>query len=209
MNINLIPAAAQRQQHQRKRLRLWAGVLTVAAGILTIPIGLDWSRKAHAKELRIRAADLDRTQTQVKSEWNTVFSEVEETQAHIERAEALRSKRAWSALVTLIAANVPADVWLTTIATDPARPSPQAKQRAVTAPAPAKPGATKPKEESLTIDAPTKIKIEGYAPHAAEPLTLVRSLQATNVFKTVSLLRSSLEAQEDGAYFHFSLLCEW
>ena len=204
MSINLIPLALQRRQHQRRRLRVWAVVLAVAVGILAIPIGLDWSRRANAKQLRVKAAGLEHSQSQVQTEWDTMRRDLEETQAHIERADALRSKRAWSAMVILIASKVPADVWLTKIATDPVQPAAQAKPRAAG-------GLTKPREpeEILTIDAPTKIKIDGYAPRATEPLTLVRNLRATGVFTTVSLLRSSLETRDGGNYFHFSLVCEW
>lgn len=204
MDINLIPVSEQRRRHQRARLRLWAIILASAAATLIIPIGLDWSRRANAMQLREETAELDSVRKQVQSECRLAELEVKDTQAQIERADALRSKRAWSALVTLIAANVPADVWLTTIATDPARPTPSVSVRRGST------RATPPlEEENLTIDAPTKIIIEGYAPRAAEPFTFIRNLQATNVFDTVSLLRSSLEPLEDGPYFRFSLVCEW
>lgn len=204
MNINLIPAPVRRRQAQRRRLRTWSIAITVAAGTLMIPIGLDWSRRATAKQLRADTAALEANHTSALAEWDTIHREVEETQAHLERADALRSKRAWSAMVTLIAAHVPRDAWLTTIATDPAQPT---VMPAAPGAASAEPTAKSP--ETLTIDAPTTIKIEGYAPGAAEPFSLVRSLQATNVFKKVYLLRSSLETTEDGAYFHFNLVCEW
>ncbi len=204
MNINLIPESEQRRRLQRARLRLWMIVLTSAAAILVIPIGLDWSRRANAMQLRAKIETLDTIRRQVQSECHVAEREVKETQAQIERADALRSKRAWSAMVTLIAANVPADVWLTAIATDPPRPAPSVVSRRVRTQTP-----PPEEEENLTIEAPTKIIIEGYAPRAAEPFTFIRNLQDTQVFDTVSLLRSSLEPLEDGPYFRFSLVCEW
>ena len=62
---------------------------------------------------------------------------------------------------------------------------------------------------SVTIDAPRKINIVGFAPRAEDPITLVSRLKTSGAFQTVTLRWSFLETVEDGLYFRFDIVCEW
>ena len=61
----------------------------------------------------------------------------------------------------------------------------------------------------VTIEAPRKLRIAGYAPVAAHPYDIVSSLKETDVFASVALERSEREPVLDGSYFRFELVCEW
>jgi len=204
MRLNLIPESVRHRQRRRARIRTWGAILAVATMALAVPAAWDWSRQAKADRLLARATELNNTRSMMRIEWESVKAEVRSTRAQIERADALRSKRAWSAMLALIAREVPPHVWLTSVATDPAQP---AKQAPTTAPA----TTADPKQSAagITIDAPGKINIQGFAPRAEEPITLVQNLKSSGAFRTVVLKRTFLEPVDDGSYFRFDIDCEW
>ena len=204
MQLNLIPENVCNGYRRRARIRTWGIAFTLATVVLAIPVGWDWSRQAKARRLRVKHAELTATRSATQTEWEHVKREVAKTQAQIERADALRAKRAWSSMLALIARDVPPNVWLVSVATDPAVPPNQAARR-VLSPNPA----GEPDAASITIDAPSKISIVGFAPHAEDPITLVSNLKASGAFRDVTLRRSFLEPIDDGLYFRFDIVCEW
>jgi len=204
MNINLIPEKVRNRHKRKMRIRNWAIVFLAATVVLAIPIGWDWSREAKANRLRHRQREQAATRTTMQADWERIKNEVSRTQAQIERADALRSKRAWSSMLALITQAVPEDAWLVTVATDPAMPPIHTAKAAAASGA-----ATQAEAASITIDAPSKINIVGYAAHAQDPITLVSSLKASGAFEDVTLTRSFLESMDDGSYFRFDIICEW
>jgi len=202
MRFNLVPESIRLRQRRRARIRMWGMVLTAATAALAIPVGWDWSRQAKAERLLEQSVKLNRTRSLMRVEWDSIKTEVQATQAQIERADALRSKRAWSAMLALIAREVPPNVWLTSVATDPAQPPKHAVRPASTATA-------EQIAASITIDGPGTINIQGFAPHAEDPIILVSNLKSSGAFHTVVLRRSSLEPVNDGFYFRFDVVCEW
>jgi hypothetical protein len=63
--------------------------------------------------------------------------------------------------------------------------------------------------EAVTIDAPRKMRLAGYATDAAEPHRFVANLKDTAIFSHIALERSQREPKLDGYYFFFELVCEW
>lgn len=204
MHINLVPESIRRRQRRRARIRTWGVVLTAATAALALPVGWDWSGEAKAERLLKRDTKLNNARSVLRVEWESIKTEVQKTQAQIERADALRAKRAWSAMLFLIAREVPPNAWLTSVATDPTQPPKHtANLRATAIPATGQDAA------SITIDAPGKIDIQGFALRAEDPITLVSNLKASGAFHTVVLKRSFLEPVDDGSYFRFDIVCEW
>jgi hypothetical protein len=204
MNLNLIPERIHHGYRRRVRIRTWGLVFLAATVVLSIPIGWDWSREAKAARLRGRLAKLTASRTVMQAEWEQTKRELQQTQAQIERAGALRAKRAWSSLLALIVHEVPPNAWLVSIATEPALPPVQAGRPIATATTGSATDAS-----SVTIDAPTRINIVGYAPQPQDPITLVSHLKGSGAFRSVVLERSALEPIEDGSYFRFDIACEW
>jgi Tfp pilus assembly protein PilN len=150
-------------------------------------------------------------------------SEVQDASLHLERARALRSKRAWSSLLATIGGALPERCWLTSMATDPASPAPgmrtiDAKARG------GQPGTTSAsanaEQKVVLIDGPRALRISGYASDASDPLAFVTHLKETGLFRTVHLesfrseptpgvLATRGTARGVDAIFRFDVLCEW
>lgn len=208
MKLNLIPKAILDRHARRRRLGTWGATLALSVGALAIPVTLNWTRQIHAEHLRREQAEVSEARSHVLAEWATVRGEVTETEAQVMRAEALRSKRAWSSLLGLVAQSVPEKSWLTGLATDPAQPVKAAAKRT---PRPRAGGASDAATENITVQAPRALELQGYAPTDADANQFVQSLKQRGVFQDVRLTRltrSSLTEFDGEAYF-FDIVCEW
>ena len=204
--INLIPLAVQLAQKRRGRLRSWAAAMLLSVAALAVAGGLEAYRHLHAGELRTQSEQLSGQLEAARGELRALTLEVEQASCHLERAAALRSKRAWSGLLALIGSCIPDPCWLESIGTDPATPAagkaPQARVR--------RPGISPRTEASaLRVDAPRRLRLVGYAPDAADPYVFVTNLKQAGVFADVRLGRSERQEIPEGSFFRFQLICEW
>lgn len=209
IQVNLIPAHVQLGQMRRQRLRVWAAGNAVVAVAVIVPFALEWLNQARAEELQARNVEVQQQLSAAAANLRAVRDEAEQLHLQIRRADALRSKRAWSGMLGLIAGCMPPGSWLTQLATDP--PAPRgaggaATPRSSPTISPTTKAATPP---VVTIEAPRKLRLIGYASTAAEPLTLVTNLKDTGVFARVTLERSQLDHVNERAAFRFEVVCEW
>lgn len=205
VTINLIPADVRLSMARRRHIRWWVASLTVAASFVLVALVVDWVHLATASELRAQDALLQAELTGIRAELESVTTESNKVLLQIERANGLRDKRAWSGLITLIGSSMPQQCWLSSIATDPQRPAAAAVGRSSKSPRPKK----KDSQRAITIDAPRKLRIRGYAPEPAQPLVFVTNLKRTGAFLAVSLESSKREPVLGGSYYRFDLVCEW
>lgn len=201
---NLIPEEARQARLRRLHVRRWAISVVVGCAALAVFAGLAWLARDESARLRSAVLRIDTDLKLRRAELRETSTEAQRVLVEIERAKALRSKRAWSGMVALVASNMPEGAWLTSLATDPAGP----QSGGGAAPAVM---ATKDAKEhrALTIDAPRKLRINGLTPGAADPYEFVASLDKSGVFSDVELIRSEREPILDGYYFRFELLCQW
>ena len=202
--VNFIPEVVQVAQARHRHIMRWAVSTALAAGALVFAVGLDWLDRVKAEKLRTESRQLLTDLERERSELRTVTTELGQLRLQIERARALQAKRAWSGLIAFVADCMPAGCWLTSIATDPARPEGgpiRADSRSTRVDA--------VKEGPVVIDAPHKLEIIGYAPEAAQPHDFVAALKEARVFSNVLLKRSQREPVLDGSYYRFELACEW
>jgi len=130
--------------------------------------------------------------------------------AQIQRADALRAKRAWSDLLAVVTSALPATGWLTVISTEPAQPSAVQISHASTQPGPASSGSANPAPKGpLMIEAPRELRISGYAATPGEPSSFVAGLKSASVFSVVELLQCRQEPVHDGSYYRFDVICKW
>lgn len=202
--INLIPESVRVTQAQHVRLKRWALSSAVAAGALLAALATDGLRRAKAGELHTRSERLGSELKAIRADLQSVTAEANEVLLQIERANALRSKRAWSGMFAVIASCLPADCWLASVATNP--DAPKGRSIRAKAPAQAEPGE---QQRAVTIDAPRALRISGYAPEASAPHAFVTALKDTQLFTRVVLQGSQREPVFDGSYFRFELACEW
>lgn len=207
--INLIPAEIRRAAVRRVRLVRWSAVTVLAGVLAAIPFSLSLSRKAQAMELRAEVDRLDQEAAGVRSQLRSATTRAQELLSELERSRALRGKRAWSSMFALIANCLPADCWLHSVATDPEAPG-----AVVSRPvgAPLAHGALA-SAETVTIEAPQKLRLIGFSTHDAQPLVFVSNLVDSRAFAHVALQKAlrapgGNEANEESLY-QFEIVCEW
>jgi Tfp pilus assembly protein PilN len=203
-HVNLVPQSVRIRRARLRRAQQWLVVCVVAFGGMVLPLIFDALQRARLAELR-RGSDGLHGQLEVqRKELRALTAQAAHAQIQLEHAESLRAKRAWSGVIARIASSLPDGCWLTALATDPATPS---ASRSAPPPAPAGSTSTAPAE--LTLDAPRKLKMTGYARDAAHPHAFAGSLRETGLFSQVALRNSVREPVLDGFYFRFELECEW
>ncbi len=205
-SVNLLPAQLVAAHARRRHVRRWIVVCLAVLAVLSVPVGLEWYRVARAAELDVAYTRLNEERRSVEAELTEVSTTSRETFLQLERARALRSKRSWSGIIALLAATMPEGCWLVELATDPSAPLGQQVRKPAPAPKDAAPDHVIP---TVTIEAPRKLRIVGFASNAGEPLAFVSRLKEAAVFTRVDLKRTQREPMADGFYFRFELVCEW
>ena len=208
ISINLIPEETCRARVRRTRMRAWTLALVIAVGALGIPLGMDWFQRAQVDELQAERQRLQGELQQLHAEQRTVSDQAVRLQSQLERARALRSKREWSALFSLVAASLPSDAWLTTISTDPPIPmrgqsrSAQVKSESET---PADSGGA----QIITIDAPRKLRLTGYAAGYGQLYEFMGGLKQSGAFAEVVQVRAGIQPVLMDSAVAFEVLCTW
>ncbi len=201
IGINLIPFRIQSKRAMRRRLKAWIIPVAVSAGMVTTPIVLETYRRGETEKLQTHVDHLRTSLALDQTKLGALTAELGVVQGRVERANALRSKRAWSDVFALIGRCLPEGSWLTSVSTDPVAPTgsvaPKAKHDK-TAPITA-----------VALEAPRRLKIVGFAKDPSEPYQFVTAVKQSNAFTSVKLTHSRREPVLDGMYFNFELLCEW
>ncbi len=202
VHVNLIPGPVHRAQTCREHFKRW--MISLAIGLLALGVSFsaEWARRVEAGELRAQAQQLQTNVEGARALLAAARRKASRVLQQIERAKALRAKRAWSGLFALIDSCMPDGCWLTEIATDPATPAATARPHRSH-----KTDGTK--QQAVTIETPRKLRIGGFATEMAEPLEFVMQLEKRGVFTQVRLVGSQSEPVLDGTYFKFEIVCEW
>jgi hypothetical protein len=119
-------------------------------------------------------------------------------------------------MFALIATCLPADCWLLSVATDPETPGVGAA-RAAAAPAvqgtPAVHVENPPRRETVTIEAPQKMRLIGFSTSDSQPLVFVGNLSESKAFARVALQKAtrapSGKDAGDEPLYQFEIVCEW
>ena len=202
--MNLIPEGVHQARTGRRHLKRWTVAAVLALTLLAIPAGVDWYSRVRADELNIKARRLAGQLSSMRKQVEGATDAANEAFLQLERANALRAKRSWSSMLAMLGVCMPTECWLISIATDPAVPSGAARVSVVN-----KARKDDQPEEVVTIDAPRKLRLIGYALNDAQPMEFVTRLKDAQVFQRVTLERSLLETSEEAPRFRFELVCEW
>lgn len=122
-DTNLIPMPLRIARGRRRRLKAWGLAVMAALLLLSTPIVFDQYLRVEASRLGTQNEKLAGVLTGLRQQLATLTVEADRSLLQLERAKALRSKRAWSAMFATIARSMPEGCWLTSIATDPSSPS--------------------------------------------------------------------------------------
>jgi len=204
VTVNLIPEGVQLAQTRRRHVARWLAAGIVSLSLVGLAFAMEWLNRAEARDLRAQHTQLQVEAKQADAKLQTLSTQVNDVQLRVERARALRGKRAWSGVVALIAQALPESCWLTSVATNPVQP------RGAQSPGSSgKRKLAKSEGQAVAMDVPRKLEIVGYAPEASLPYEFVSALKSAEAFSRVTLVRSQVEAVLDGFHYRFELVCEW
>lgn len=209
--INLIPLTVQIARARQRRFRRWAILVGATAAASLIPAMAQWTRERKLDDLRAARQTAEHEMNSARAELKALTTQSHELLLRLERANALRSKRNWSGMFSLLASALPAECWLTSLATDPDIPPPIqviAKPATAAGGAPGKaPSANPP--GPVSIDAPRRLRIAGNSRSASDPLAFVLKLKESGVFRDVVLERTQRVNADPTSPFRFEMVCEW
>lgn len=204
--VNLIPIEVQLHKTCQRRAKAWILSVLAAVAALCVPLTMNWAQRSKAASLTIGNERILADLALIRSELRSLTTQALEAELRAQRAKALRSKREWSAMLTLIERALPERCWLTSIATDPSSPGGAARAGVtkVSHPRGAPAGAV-----AILIDAPRALLVSGYATDPSEPHVFVAAMKRTGVFEEVSLEDLRQEPIYGSMYFRFELRCTW
>ncbi|MCO6436327.1 MAG: PilN domain-containing protein [Phycisphaerae bacterium] len=205
-SVNFIPDDVVLRQLRRVHLRRLAVMGGIAVALVLAAAAFDTWDKARIGALKSQVVEAESLVGALRVEVQKLAGQAGDLQLRIDRADALRSKREWSGVLALLSQTMPSGCWLTSVATVPPRPG-RNQNAAVSAPAAdEKQGAVR---TSITIDAPRKLTLGGYAAEVAEPSVFVSRLKESGAFRDVSLVGTHRETLAEGPFFRFEVVCEW
>lgn len=208
--INLIPEEIVQAAARRNRLLRWTVIVALAGVLSAIPYSITLSRNASLATMREEIDRIDQETSAARAQLRQASTRARDLLAELERSKALRSKRAWSSIFALIATSLPADCWLHSVATDPETPGANPSRPN---PAASAAGAVAPAQQTVTIEAPQKLRLVGYSTSDSQPLEFVANLTESKAFARVALQKAlrAPAGSEKGAtsLFQFEIVCEW
>ncbi len=205
--LNLIPAGVLAARARRRHLQAWSTAIGTALCALALPLIMDWTNRARAGEMETVSENLISELQQLRTQHREATTQATLLQGQIERAKALRSKRAWSAMLGLVGSCLPDSAWLTLIATDP--PTPAAGGLPGRTLGRGKAESESADKQTVTIDAPRRLKVRGYTENHEEIYEFMRLLKGAGVFSEVTLIRSGIEHPGKQPAVGFEVICEW
>ncbi len=214
-SINLIPVEIRQAAARRSRLARWIVATSIAGVLALIPYSWNLSKQAQAAQAQQEIQHLEQEATGLRSQLRLATSKSQDLLSELERSRALRAKRAWSGMFALIARSLPADCWLLSVATDPETPSAAVIRPPI---APVASGAATAagnpqQKETVTIEAPRKLRLIGYSTNDSQPLSFVSNLMESRTFSRVGLektLRAPAgQTAGDETLYQFEIVCEW
>lgn len=217
-SANLIPRRILAARARKSHLRGWLLGVMLSCAAVVVSFSLNEVSRVRAESLAKQHDELQEQFHEVNRDLRVTSQRVQVVQGRIERANALRRKRAWSKLLMFVGQSLPDEAWLTAIATDPAQPSgrvARGSRGSVLKAAEAGAGKETDKPDTIVIDAPRKLVIKGKAFEHGQLYTFMQHLKEAGVFRSVQLVRSALEKvatpkeQSDLQVVAFELVCEW
>jgi Tfp pilus assembly protein PilN len=202
VSVNLLPVATVRKQTARQRARLWLLLVLAVAGGSAIPIATRLTGRVQAAMLQGRCENIYRERSATQDSLKRVVAQTQRLEHHLARSETLRTKRSWCSLLGHVGGSMPGEVWLTTIETDPPTPRGTGRVASVF-------GRKAAEENSVRLQAPTHIVLQGYAVDHKDLYAFMSQLKQGGAFDDVDLVRSGREPVLDGHAVQFELRCGW
>jgi Tfp pilus assembly protein PilN len=193
-------------RRRTKRIRTWIAVVAGAAVLCSIPVMLEIRDKVRLIRIMDQQQQIVAASAQKRSALASVVTSLADLNDRINRAEKLRSKRAWSNLVWQISDSMPGEVWLTSMRSLTAPP----KSAAETEPAAGGGQASdKAAPVSVVMDGPRGLEFTGFAVSHDDLYDFMTRIKNMKVFASVELNRASKEPVLRSQAVRFELSCMW
>ncbi|MCP4591630.1 MAG: hypothetical protein GY842_12890 [bacterium] len=214
IGVNLIPREVLVRHLVRQRSRRWGLVSVVLAALAVIPAVVEGRQRARGDSLKEEASTVQSRLEGLRAEVAGTAQAVLNRDAELARARALRTKRLWGGLLSQVESCTPERVWFTSLATDPAEPRGTGQRRAGANQRSrrAKSGKAQAEEAEsgpVVLEAPTRLRLEGFALAHENLYDLMGRLKGSGSFTTVKLEQAAMEPMLKGHAVRFILLCEW
>ena len=213
-SVNLIPREILLEHRKVRRIRVWLVIGGAAWILASIPVVRELSAEYQLSSHRAAAVTIAEQVDHARHRRKQSAQRLKLLREEVARAEKLRYKRRWTAMISVIALSAPQDVWLTEFATDPSRP---AVVSGSTPPLPQRrlkdsllQPATQAGYETLIGKAgPRRLLLEGRALGLEEIYSFVDAINALEVFKDASIREVRGDVVEGLKVTRFTLECEW
>jgi len=203
VSVNLLPIEIAQKQVATRRARGWALLVLLAFGAAAVPVALNVTRRAQASGLSRRCESVQQGRKTLQRDLIETTRECDTLDRHLARSETLRAKRPWSALVGFIAASLPEEVWLPSLSTSASSCDPGPRKSG------GRGRAGKPEDGRTVLEAPTSMRVSGYALDHGHLYTFMSQLKQKDVFAEVELLGAGVEPALAGQAVRFELQCSW
>ncbi len=201
ISVNLLSAETVLSQRCSRRIRTWTATALIAAILAAVPVSLDIVNSARAAVFEGRTKPLLQESNASQAKLSTLTNQCSELATQISRADSLRRKRCWSGLLQLIGTQMPAEVWLTDIATIQAESQTTYPDQTTDD----KNKASQP----VMLDGPQGIRLTGYSIEHEQLYEFMSSLKAMTQFGNVELEQTGTEPVLQGTAVRFVLRCDW
>ena len=205
VSVNLLSPATVLARQRARRLRRWAVVIAAVMAVAAVPVSVDVVKTARGAALERETKPVLAKLEAVRAHHQKLVAQCHDLTAQMARADALRAKRSWAALLSAVTDHAPGEVWLTSIVTTTGGGA-AAPHR----PARADGGAQRENaSEAVTLQGPTGIRITGYALDHEWLYEFMSALKSMGVFKRVELTQAGKEPVLQGVAVRFILECTW
>jgi len=194
-----MPAAVLRRRVLERRVRVWGVVCGLAAAAGVVPVGLDVRQQSVVRGEERKEAGLADEVVGARERLSAVVQRTEALRQQLARADALRAKNPWASLLTTVGRALPEEVWLSALATSPAAPTGDGVVNIGPAPG----------QQTVVIDAPKRLRLDGYALDHSHLYQMMSALNNLKVFGRVELAQADTEPMLRGQAVRFELECEW
>ena len=212
IGVNLIAPDVRRIQAVKRRLRQWLTVAAPIAALALLPSATEWHRRGKVDTQRRQLAAVDAELRGLRREVIASAAAVSTMESEFARARALRTKRSWAGLLSILSASMPEEVWLTSFSTDRSPEAPGLKTiRAAPPGDPTTPGSVPAGGELpvVVLQAATRIELTGFALNHERLYDLMSRLKEDGTFSNVELLKAGMEPVLEGHAVRFTLACGW
>lgn len=213
IGINLIDERVLWERRRRRRLQRWALVLVCTLLLGAFPIAVELSREQQVRILIRERAEIGNRIERTRIEIAATGAEIRTLETQIARSDALQTKRSWAGLFAMLAGAMPDDMWLLSIATDPAVPDRGNVDLTADGDQNKRRGKTLKKDKSenqvVTLIAPRSLVFEGFSLEHRSLYEFMSQLKHTGSFSDVSLTKASEEPLLNGRVVRFDIRCRW